>query len=250
VRGSHRVRRVLNAAPENLRRRRERRRRHRHALAFYGGFVSRDDLCFDVGANWGNRTSLFLELGARVVAVEPQRECVQALRALDRTGGRLVVVEAALGAAIGEAELLTTDVDTLSTLSTEWIEHVREAGRFRLDWTGSRTVRVTTLDLLISEHGVPRFCKIDVEGYEEQVLEGLSQPLPALSFEFTPEHGEAAVACIERLRALGHDRYAFSLGESLELGPWRSADELVAELAALPRDRITFGDVYAVSGTR
>ena len=64
MRGSHRVRRVLNAAPENLRRRRERRRRHRHALAFYGGFVSRDDLCFDVGANWNvsDKTQLYAKV--------------------------------------------------------------------------------------------------------------------------------------------------------------------------------------------
>jgi FkbM family methyltransferase len=45
---------------------------------------------------------------------------------------------------------------------------------------------MTTLDELIGKHGVPVFIKIDVEGFEEAVLQGLSQPVRALSFEFTP----------------------------------------------------------------
>lgn len=36
-------------------------------------FIKKNDLCFDIGANEGDQTSLFLELGAKVVSVEPQR---------------------------------------------------------------------------------------------------------------------------------------------------------------------------------
>lgn len=231
---------------------RERRDRRRQALAFYGKFVSAGDLCFDVGANRGNRTSVFLDLGANVIAVEPQRDCVDALRAHHDKTGRFVAVECALGAEAGHAILMTTDADTLATLSPGWVERVREAGRFRLEWSGRREVRVSTLDCLIEEHGVPMFCKIDVEGYEEQVLEGLSQPLPALSFEFTPEFGESTVRCVDRLRDLGFDRFGLSLGESLELGPWLPGEDVLTALRELPRDGRTFGDVYALasSGTR
>jgi hypothetical protein len=41
---------------------------------FYGKFVKADDLCFDVGANIGNRVGPLLRLGAKVVAVEPQKK--------------------------------------------------------------------------------------------------------------------------------------------------------------------------------
>src|SRR5688572_28540682 len=50
-------------------------------LEFYRQFLAPGELCFDVGANVGNRVKIFLKPGARVVAVEPQRECVRTLRA-------------------------------------------------------------------------------------------------------------------------------------------------------------------------
>ena len=46
-------------------------------------------------------------------------------------------------------------------------------------------VPVTTLDALIERHGVPSFVKVDAEGFEEEVLQGLSRSIKALSFEFT-----------------------------------------------------------------
>lgn len=224
---------------------RERRLWELRLRRLYGQFVQPGDLCFDVGANVGTRTAALLAIGARVVAVEPQAACATELRRRLGRSGRAVVVESALGAAPGEAELLVTDYDTVSTLSREWADRVRAAGRFDLEWRERLTVPVTTLDALIAAHGRPVFCKIDVEGYEPQVLEGLSEPIPAIAFEFTPEFGEAAEACVERLRELGLTRFAYSPGESLELGPWLEAEEILDFLAAFPRDGRSFGDVYA-----
>ena len=48
--------------------------------AFYSRLVKPRDLCFDVGANIGSKTKIFLELGARVVCIEPQPNCVDVLK--------------------------------------------------------------------------------------------------------------------------------------------------------------------------
>lgn len=45
-------------------------------MRFYEQFIRPNDICFDIGANMGNRTEVFLKLGAKVIAVEPQSECV------------------------------------------------------------------------------------------------------------------------------------------------------------------------------
>jgi FkbM family methyltransferase len=192
---------------------------------------------------------VFLSLGACVVAVEPHEPCRRVLR--DRFGGRVALVEAALGPAEGEAELLVASYHTLSSLSPEWTEAVRASGRFaEFDWDRRERVRVTTLDALIGEHGVPDFCKIDVEGYELEVLRGLSRPLPALSFEFDVERLDSRLQAVDHLAALGMTQFNFSFGESLRLAlePWTDVDGIRRFLTSPLHTTATFGDVYALSG--
>jgi FkbM family methyltransferase len=223
------------------------RRARDRTLRFYGQFVGAGSLCFDVGANVGKRTEVFLALGARVVAVEPQPACLRRLRRRCANNDRAVVVDRALGAREGEAEMLVSAVHTLSSFSPEWVRSVTESGRFRdYAWDRRQRVPVTTLDALIATHGVPDFCKIDVEGYESQVLAGLSGPLPMVSFEFAPEFLQNALACVARLETLGTNRYNYSLGESMTFAQpaWMPAKELTDALESLP-DPAAFGDVYA-----
>src|SRR4029077_17813920 len=116
-------------------------------------------------------------------------------------------------------------------------------------WIRTVDVAMTTLDGLIARHGVPRFIKIDVEGYEAEVLAGLSAPVAALSFEFTTIQRDIARACIRRCAAIGYRAFEASLGESLAFvhGRKLSADETADWLMGLP-DRANSGDIYATLG--
>ncbi len=218
--------------------------------AFYAQFVGPGDIAFDVGANVGNRTKVFLRLGARVVAVEPQTSCASLLdEAFGREPG-FILIRQALGAAAGMAELQLCEATTIASMSPAWAKAVRSSGRFAAyHWERAERVPVTTLDALIEHHGEPAFIKIDVEGFELEVLKGLSRPVRALSFEFTPECADAALACMERLESLGFSRFNYSPDDTLHLeaDPWRDASFIRARLEALRGDVTTFGDVYARS---
>ncbi|MFN4089831.1 MAG: FkbM family methyltransferase, partial [Alphaproteobacteria bacterium] len=136
---------------------------------------------------------------------------------------------------------------TVSTLSEDWIGRVGATDGFRrVAWDRRHAVRVTTLDALIAAHGVPRFCKIDVEGFEPQVLAGLGRPLPALAFEYVPAALDAAGACIDRLAALGPYRFNIVRGEADRFAwpDWLAPAEARAGLMRAAVDDHA-GDIYA-----
>ena len=220
----------------------------RRARTFYRQFIRPGDLCFDIGAHVGDRIAHFLSLDARVVALEPQPRLMAGLQR--RFGGnpRVVLVGAALGAARGTATLAIDPAHpTVATLSPDYIAQAGESRGFRrVRWREEVDVEVTTLDALIAAHGVPAFCKIDVEGYEHAVLEGLSRPLPGLSLEYLPAALDPALAAIARLARLGAYRFNRSVGESMAMADprWRGAAEIAAEIKRLPQDEKA-GDVYA-----
>jgi FkbM family methyltransferase len=216
------------------------------ARRFYSTLVRPGELVFDVGANIGDRTEIFRALGARVVAIEPQRHCLERLEAAFGGDPQVHIVAAGLAAEPGTMQLNICDAaPTMSTMSAAWREEGRFSGSY--EWTRTETVAVTTLDALIEEHGVPAFCKIDVEGFELDVLKGLSRPIPAVSFEFTREFLSQAEACIRHLERLGGFAFNASLGESMRylLAQHVTADELLAALESRP-EALLWGDVYAV----
>ncbi len=214
---------------------------------FYSQFVHKDDLCFDVGANMGNRTEIFLTLGATVVAIEPQEMCAKRLRRNYKNNDKVIIIQKALGEKEGEAELMISDAHTISSCSKEWITNVKTNGMFSAyRWDKSVVVPVTTLDRLVKEYGIPAFCKIDVEGFELQVLKGLSSPVRVISFEFTPGFVESTINCINHLSSIGTVRFNYSLGESMHLvlSEWVKSNEMCDIISSLP-DKTNFGDVYA-----
>jgi FkbM family methyltransferase len=222
--------------------------RNRALARFYAQFVRPGDLCFDIGAHVGNRLWAFSKLGARVVALEPQPDCMRLLRRWYGRDAHVELVELAVGAEPGTCTLFISErTPTVSTISTDWMAAVKVTPGFtRVRWDRTIPVRVVTLDELIACYGPPVFCKIDVEGAEFEVLRGLSYPLKALSFEYVPATVDVAVACVERLGELGRYEYNWSPSElhrlrsSVWLGPGQMADLL----RRMPIDGWP-GDVYA-----
>ena len=181
----------------------------RRAMRLYAPFVGAGDLCFDIGANLGNRVQSLLKLGGTVIAVEPHPRCVEELHARFVHNHSFRCVSKAVGREAGRATFHLAPSTQQSSLRQDWVDR----------WISSVNVEVTTLDLLIEEFGVPKFCKIDVEGYEREVLGGLSRPIDVISFEYHAQDGdiERAVACLGHLRELGRFRVNVAPMETCEL---------------------------------
>ncbi len=225
------------------------RKRSAAMVQLYGAFIKSGDLVFDVGAHVGDRIAAFRQLGARVVAVEPQPAVVKVLRCLYGRDRAVAIEPQAVGRAAGTANLkLNLANPTVSTASPAFVQAADGApGWEGQAWTRTIRVPLTTLDALIARHGMPVFIKIDVEGFEAEALAGLTRAPPALSFEFTTIARDVARACIARCSELGYARFNAALGESQTFvrPDWHGGQEIAAWLESLP-DSANSGDIYAM----
>lgn len=216
---------------------------------FYARFVCAGDLVFDIGAHVGDRVAAFRRLGARVATMEPQPALAKTLRLLYGRDDGVTIEQVAVGRTRGVIALrLNLDNPTVSTASAAFVSAARDApGWEGQHWSKTIEVPMTTLDDLIARHGLPRFVKIDVEGFEAEVLAGLTQGVAALSFEFTTIQRDVALACVARCTELGYRSFNASLGESLAFVHERgvSGSEMARWLAEIPQ-AANSGDVYAV----
>ncbi|WP_432797793.1 FkbM family methyltransferase [Poriferisphaera sp. WC338] len=218
-------------------------RKIREERQFYKPFVKRGDLVFDVGVNRGFKSVVFRQMGARVVGVEPLEECAAELRQRFDHDPHFTLEQKALGDKEGVAEMGRAEVSAMCSLSETW----QELGRTSRD--DVIEVAVTTMDHLIAKHGEPDFCKLDVEGYEPEVLSGLNVPLKAMSFEFTPHVSKLAVRCIERIESLGHYEYNKSPMHAgnmcMELDRWINGNKMIDLMQQIEVEGdMTGGDIY------
>lgn len=145
-------------------------------------------ISFDVGANWGQYAGALKDLSAGVIACEPIPELARFLR---RSYGRAIRVEqTALSNKTGIAEFVVQSDWSYSSLGGPSASN----GRKRLP------VPLKTLDSLAGEP--VGFIKVDVEGHEEEVLEGaanvLARDRPVLLTEIEERHRPGALT---RIRA-------------------------------------------------
>jgi FkbM family methyltransferase len=196
--------------------------------AFYSSLLPKSSLVFDIGANVGTMTTIFASLGARVIAVEPNPDCARHIE-LTTSRDAVQVLQAAVGASNGLSELQVSDrKDKMSSLSIEWREAVTKGNQDYVGmWNRKLTVPMITLDSLVQRYPLPFYIKIDVEGYEEQVLKGLSKCPPLLSFEFNGMFLEPALGALDSA-IFEEASFNYTLVDPVkfELPNWVDRDEL------------------------
>ena len=215
---------------------------------FYKNFCKKGDLIFDVGANYGNRTEVFLNMGANVVAFEPQNVCYNYLNT--KFGNKIKLEKVGLGEQEGESVFFTSDNSTtVASLAKDWIDKAKESRFSDIDWNHSQNIKLSTLDLMIKKYGSPNFIKIDVEGYEYEVLKGLNTPVSFLSFEYmVPESLENTILSVKHLASLSANYvFNYSFGETFifEEKKWLNAFDMIEKINSKYFLKGSNGDIYA-----
>jgi len=154
-------------------------------MAFVLHFLRPADLFVDIGANIGSYTILASATGAKSIAFEPISATFEAFLDnlhLNRLESRVDARNQAVGSSSGELEMIA-DRDT--------INHALAIGA---RYTGkTNLVPVITLDDAL-QGAVPKLIKIDVEGFETEVIGGAVETLanPALQAVIMELNGSAA----------------------------------------------------------
>ncbi len=215
---------------------------------FYKEFVAAGSIAFDVGAHLGNRTRTFLDLGARATAFEPQPVCAALLTSWFGNNQSVSLNFCSLGDRDTNAELLISHENpTLTSVDSGWVSEIGKKDAFeKVRWQEKLVIKMISLDTAIEIYGLPQFIKIDTEGFEHHVLQGLSTAVKNISFEFLPDQPQRAVKCLEEINRLGHYSFNFSRGESMKLyfREWRSNEEIVKFISLYP-ETARSGDIYA-----
>ena len=166
---------------------------------------------FDIGANLGEYTELMLKKGANeVIAVEASTQLASILSIAYRNNDKVKVLPKAASFNKNQVNLFLGSAHTISTANPDWILKSRFSKEYQ--WSAPVKIDAVTIDEMIETYGVPDHIKIDVEGYELQVLLGLSKFVPCvISFEWAEETKENIARSLYYLKELGYTKYAYTL---------------------------------------
>ena len=210
------------------------------AVAFYSSFLDThtdNRLIFDIGANKGNKVNAFLKMGFNVIAVEPEQKALSTLRWRFGHNKKVTILDNGVS---DEEKILTIHIaenrSGLNTVSDKWVDSLEKekANRWQKKhaFKKSYEIKAITVDQLYQKFGVPYYIKIDVEGYEKNVIKGMSSLPSFVSFETNlPEFLEETIECIQHLTSISDKiRFNYSITDKLELGNWITAAEMISLL--------------------
>lgn len=173
---------------------------------------------FDIGTNIGDFAQLAFNYGySKVIAVEANSDTYKKTNNRFSDNENIIVLHNACSDKDDEQlEFYEAEIHQISTANKDWL--TKEGYRFKNAKINNVVkVNTVTLDSLIERYGMPSLIKIDVEGYEKTVIEGLTQKTPKLYFEWAIEMLDNIVETMIYLQSIGYSKFAIQC--------WNKGDE-------------------------
>lgn len=161
------------------------------------------NLIYDVGAHNGDDTAYYLRRGFRVVAIEASPVMAAALKtrfSKEIDDGCLILLN--IGVAEKEGELEFWVCDDVS----EWSSFILGAASRSGARHHSVTIEARRFSSILSQYGVPFYCKIDIEGHDQMCLAALDKSDPP-QFVSTEMNLVTSGEAIELLYELGYRKF-------------------------------------------
>lgn len=164
-------------------------------------------LLFDIGANRGDAVVAGLNKGYKVVALEAAPKIYRALEANFASNPNVKTLKFAVAEKdFQNVQFYECIEDGLSTLNKDWLTAEGMPYKGKHFWTVEATT--ITVDTLVKLYGTPDLIKIDVEGAEWAVFNGMTQKCGTLTFEWTFETLKEHEKQLDYLYKLGYREVA------------------------------------------
>lgn len=165
-----------------------------------------ENLVFDIGMHNGQDTGFYLSQGFNVVAVEANpilcKKNEVKFKKFIKTG-QLIIINKAIGETINEK------VTFYISEHSSWSSMIEEKAKRSNKFVSEVVVSTITLHSLIKQYGVPYYCKIDIEGYDNVAVSSLlgTGLLPKyISIELDNEQIDSTNS-VELLAKLGYNKF-------------------------------------------
>jgi FkbM family methyltransferase len=175
------------------------------------------NLIFDIGFNVGEFTQTCFNKykECSVIAVEANPNLCNAVSQHFFTNYNFSLLNNLVSNNEGEEIdfYISHNATGVSTASTEFMQNSRftkgskHLGENSINWAAPIKVQSITIDSMIERYGMPDLLKIDVEGYELNVLKGLTQKVNDICFEWHEEESKNLYKILEHLQSLGYEQF-------------------------------------------
>lgn len=199
---------------------------------FYAKLIDKNQLCFDIGANIGKKSKILLDIGAHVIAFEPQKSCIPELTLLKSRYSKFHFESVAIDNIDGIKTLTLSNYSEIATLSNNFVDIYKN-----ISWINKEKVKTITLNKVIDHYGLPFYCKIDVEGYEFEILSALKHKISLIEFELVAGFQEKSIQLINILN-YNNTFFNYTLNEQprFKSKNWIKADNMIKIIQSFPKN--------------
>jgi FkbM family methyltransferase len=205
-------------------------------------------LLFDIGANAGHYADANAAKYDKMILVEANPQLCRALQDKYRHNPRFMV-ENRLVSKDKNVPFYLCPNHTFSTAAIRWTKESRFVHMEK--WHPSpEPIACVTVDELVKTHGKPTYIKIDVEGYEYNVLQSMTEKYCPLAFEWAEELVDEIFLSLDYLASLGYQEFAVQHADAYMYEPqnheYHSLDQIKAQFEEHcdPKQRMLWGMVH------
>ena len=202
---------------------------------FYSNFIGNSDFAITIGDSNGNISEILLQLGALVLVVEPLPENFVYAEKKLKNYPQTILLHEDIGA-----------FNAQFTYNEAYEKNILPYSSNLTVGADQSVVKIRTVDELIREYGLPAFIKINANGFENEVLKGITVPILLVSVSFYSYLHSKTTENVRRLMTIGDYEFNWILNEDAKFQSkeWLSPKELNTSMSDFGQGRFS-GEIFA-----